>query len=647
MSRWISFVAFFAIMPVFPVSAWSAGGTVLPLANYQGQDWCERLAVAVQQLPVEGGTIDARMIGGPQSCSSDPFAGVQEPVTVLFGPIVLASSASWEVPSGTQLIGAGKGNTEIRFDGIAAPLVQGIGGRNVRDITIESMTISSDAHPGVVRGLSFDHATDIQVRHNLFTGLGQVGTASGKAAIFMLEVDGVTIEDNDFTNNGSLGINGNSDFGNYDVVVGYAPSSSRNVVFRGNRIWGSHANISVALFDVSNSVISGNAVDQNNQTLMTRSGIVAIRRERGQVMVTTAVPLHLRSGVGIDTITISGVEAGDFNGTAYAEITVLDPVHFTYQQAGPDDAGIGGTLSVNYNQDGYGIMFYTKANAKNPCDDNRVISNTVSNTWGTGIYLQGVRYNTVSENVLRDTQQGQYPGTLAAGAIVFGGAPNLMGVGNQVTNNTIDLAGTSGIEAAFVQTSSITGNSIRRAPLFGIRVRSAAQDITISHNEISDSKFAIGIEATSKGLRIEDNVISRFGPSGGGIFVFGVANDTSVTGNKIAEPRGSGQAIIFMNSAASDNSIERNTISGTAGGSNAIDYRANNGRILGNIVQGSSGSGIAINSARGTLVSGNRVEGSGLWGIDAHGPDAGNTVRSNDLKLNRKGDISGAGVTPR
>lgn len=75
-----------------------------------------------------------------------------------------------------------------------------------------------------------------------------------------LDVSDVTIEDSLFTGNGA------PDTGGHDIVANHQPSESVRVRILGNRVHGSRTAIAVALYDVSESTVEGNEIDQGNRS---------------------------------------------------------------------------------------------------------------------------------------------------------------------------------------------------------------------------------------------------------------------------------------------------------------------------------------------------------------------------------------------
>jgi parallel beta-helix repeat protein len=92
-------------------------------ARYPGTDASRKLAACFAALPATGGVADATGIVGAQTLSFDPFQGVSKPIRLLLGTASYAFRAGLHLPTQSQIIGAGMGNTILReADGVSLPI---------------------------------------------------------------------------------------------------------------------------------------------------------------------------------------------------------------------------------------------------------------------------------------------------------------------------------------------------------------------------------------------------------------------------------------------------------------------------------------------------------------------------------------------
>ncbi|MFO0572205.1 MAG: right-handed parallel beta-helix repeat-containing protein [Polyangiaceae bacterium] len=228
---------------------------------------------------------------------------------------------------------------------------------------------------------------------------------------------------------------------------------------------------------------------------------------------------------------------------------------------------------------GYGIVLYLSGGT---CANNVVEGNYVTNTAGTGIYIQGSANTIVTGNVLVDTCKQQPETSLVVGAI-----------------------------ASNSPSCTITGNNIRTCPQYGIQFQ--GDDVSITANVIGGiTKDAISMRpSTSPGTVQRASIIGNtIDGAAKGIATWPAVSDIADIKHCV---------------------ISGNTISNVADG---IWIRSTSGtpavsnRIIGNVLKGSSDWGIALQGATYTDVIGNTVDGF-PGGILLSATCVGSDVRNN------------------
>lgn len=83
--------------------------------TFAGADACLKIQAAIADLPASGGTVDARAFQGIQPCSANPFGNAHSSAsprrtTLLLGAATYRTTALWQVPTESRLIGIGRGD---------------------------------------------------------------------------------------------------------------------------------------------------------------------------------------------------------------------------------------------------------------------------------------------------------------------------------------------------------------------------------------------------------------------------------------------------------------------------------------------------------------------------------------------------------
>jgi parallel beta-helix repeat protein len=265
---------------------------------------------------------------------------------------------------------------------------------------------------------------------------------------------------------------------------------------------------------------------------------------------------------------------------------------------------------------GYGIIFYSTVGSPNVCRHNRVEGNYVTNTAGTGIYLQSSPDSVVEHNVLHEVAQQEIDTMLTVGGItaIGGGIGGVvpMASGIKILDNTVDGSASNGIELANTEGAVVSANVIKNVQKYAIHLRGNNAQTSVTGNTVLGASMCIGsVNGNASSVTISDNVMSACG--GGGAFAKGG---------------------IFFSVL-----VKSNKIDARGGGANGIDYRGQAGTIQDNEVTGAAANGISIGAASDTVVEGNTVTGSRGYAIHAQGTGFSNTVRNNVVRGNGAGDV--------
>jgi len=214
-----------------------------------------------------------------------------------------------------------------------------------------------------------------------------------------------------------------------------------------------------------------------------------------------------------------------------------------------------GNTAIAGDNNGYGITFYGTSMEKN-----RIIGNTITNCYGTGIYLLGNQTEiVVSNNILNDVAKSQAESGLAVGGIVLSSDPGGI-IFATITGNTIDTSGKDGICLNGTSHVTVSGNSIYGTGR-GIDFRGVESDITVIGNSV-DTSVSVGIGTFNSSSSLIRGTITGntvMASSAQGISVHS-ATDCVITGNVISSTAQDG----ILLSAGSGNVISNNRITGVA-----------------------------------------------------------------------------------
>lgn len=285
---------------------------------------------------------------------------------------------------------------------------------------------------------------------------------------------------------------------------------------------------------------------------------------------------------------------------------------------GTDHAAIDGTHFGCGGNCGYGV---------------RILNNTITNGFDDGIIVRGSDV-TVEGNTV-DTTHNHNGISLVS--------PQFVSVDGNSINNTdngiaLENLGYGQGPAEFI---SITANTIRNSRFFGFWIYSADGDsgdhVTFNRNTIINPRTGgIEVDSGSHNL-VSDNIVAN--SSGRGIYVLGLAQFLTISGNTVIAPKQNG---IWLTTDFNDGLVQNNTITAPTGSGillvansnvairrNIISYptatspiagievdRGNDIIIDSNLVRlvGNNHIGVTLIAVTGFAVVGNNITCSGMHG---------------------------------
>jgi hypothetical protein len=91
-------------LPVVSTQATEQAGSVIRATREVGVDVCAKIHSALEALQASGGTVDARDFTTNQSCSSDPFASITKPFTLILPYTSIKTSHPWRLSGAQELV---------------------------------------------------------------------------------------------------------------------------------------------------------------------------------------------------------------------------------------------------------------------------------------------------------------------------------------------------------------------------------------------------------------------------------------------------------------------------------------------------------------------------------------------------------------
>jgi parallel beta-helix repeat protein len=194
------------------------------------------------------------------------------------------------------------------------------------------------------------------------------------------------------------------------------------------------------------------------------------------------------------------IDHDDFsNGTTNAAIAMFDTDHDQITHNRIDGGNNCLQPCVN---NGYGVLFYRTfiPNQSPTLVDETIADNRITNTAGSGIYLQGVAGAKIANNTITDTTIQMDDGSLPAAAIALNSADNI-----QIIDNIIRQCGKGGIALATTNDVVIEGNLIQSAANWGIQLRVRQVRTTIRKNTIDSAPIGILMDRGPSETILENN----------------------------------------------------------------------------------------------------------------------------------------------
>lgn len=472
-------------------------------------------------------------------------------------------------------------------------IATGIFVQSSSNIEISSLRVMGSTRvPTLSRGIYISTSSNVRV-HNVWESGATFRTPDANliVGIGTTQSSDIWITECDVSGNGFVAAGTDVYNSAYDIL-NYAPTAAR-IHFRNNKVHDSSAAFSIIMFDVTDSDILDNQVDQNNK-------------------LGTA---HTSSGYGI---------------AVYGAVAVCSDIKVSHN-----------TVT---NTAGFGI--YLASVRRAVCDGNKL--DTVIQQQRTGpLALAGMTFNDVVDGTMTDNtivgsgQQGIWISNSSSCSVSGNAVKNSAIDGIKlndssnitINGNRIDDAGGNGIGGygkASLSKLTITSNAIRSPAAQGILLNGGVKDSAIGSNTIY-SPGADGIlildAVNSARLSVTRNTITGITSTRHGISIYGSKH--VITGNVLLA---AGQAAtsngISLDGPTSDSIVSDNRISGFEVGVDGTKGQRN--ELTNNILAGNSA---PLATAETTKLSGNRTAGV----IEGRAVLVGGTARVNTAAV-RKGD---------
>lgn len=235
----------------------------------------------------------------------------------------------------------------------------------------------------------------------------------------------------------------------------------------------------------------------------------------------------IQANFGTYRITNSRIVGNTCTSAVTSNILLFDPRRVVVE----GNVCSGAKVGADARRGGYGIALYrTQTVPTANVGECVVAGNAVSDTEGTGVYIQSCRDTTVMGNVVVDTCAAQDDTSLGVGGIALGDSPGCVVSGNKVLNS-----GSTGITVASASHgSSITGNVVDGSAKQGVAIRGTVADVVVSGNTVRNSTLdGIGSwsDLAAERVSITNNVVRN---SGRGIYAAPSAVGWQVANNLVA-----------------------------------------------------------------------------------------------------------------
>jgi len=297
------------------------------------------------------------------------------------------------------------------------------------------------------------------------------GTANGSSAssgglIIDAPNADISVANNTLTANGIPG----SPHGQVVRTDGLSAGYVQRLRFQRNHVFGNFLS-AVYLYDIANSDVSNNFLDENNQcgTGCASGGGYGIMAYSQNYIPGSVAPTSVTRASGVVTAVIPnalswtpaagqqilvtqapwGTNKTDFNGVFTLQSVSADGKTYTWNQPNVQDDAITPP---------HGVI-------QSPLQNNTISNNIVQNAGASGIYVQGVSDTTINGNAVINTGQQQATGDPdATGGVTVGGGYNVT-----VTNNVVDTSEDTavprltvfpGINISDLVFGSVAGNTV-------------------------------------------------------------------------------------------------------------------------------------------------------------------------------------------
>lgn len=357
---------------------------------------------------------------------------------------VFFPSGSYKITSqllvGSNLTLLGAGFSSILK--ITTPDV-GIGAGSLRDFTIGRLTLTGQVRKMIVLG----GGSNLNVKNCRISGATRSPAGAAPevtAAIYLGPVEDVWITSNTFTNNGHNSTNTES-----SEIYLASSAGSRRVHIRNNQITGRNTKFGVAMFDVFDSDVIGNNIDQGDV------GTSSNTNGYGILIYATTLTKTIRNNIVTGNNVFNTYGSGIYLVASLDSLVADNTVTETAKHQDDSMLPVGG-ISLN------------------DSDRTTVAGNTVAKAVKSGIVVVGNSI-AVTGNTIKDV------GGVNGGIVLRGSY-----TGVSVTGNTIDdsYRGIYGSNTAMSYT--ITGNRITNPVSNGIYLESASYT-TIANNNVQAS----------------------------------------------------------------------------------------------------------------------------------------------------------------
>jgi hypothetical protein len=458
--------------------------------------------------------------------------------------------------------------SELFFQAAGGTLHTGININSVSHVEISNLRVTgSTSTPTLSRGIYIISSNDVRV-HNVWESgaiynppdsnlIAGIGTAQS-SDIWVTDCD---ISGNGFVASGSDVYNSSFD------LLNYAPTAER-IHFLRNRIHDSSTAFSIVAFDVTDSEISGNYVNQNNK-LGTN---------------------HTSSGYGI----ASYGAAGTVTNVRVNDNTIINTAGFGLYLATVVRAVVHGNILQDVAQQQSGGSLPLSGMALNDVTYASVVGGAIIDSDQQGIWISGGGFNSVTDVSIR---------TSAGDCIRVAGTPPPTDI--ILSNNKLDRCGGVGIYVPVVSPIvrfAIHHNDIYSSVSYGI-VLNAASKGTVDHNVI-DAAGNDGIlildAVNSMYVTIDYNVVNGISANHKGVAIYGlnhqINNNTTICSST------TGTRGVSLDGPATASNVTENFATGCAVGVYATNGLRN--QILNNYLPGNT---LYYNASATSTFSGNRV----------------------------------------